>query len=229
MQTAMDELKNLNQNSGNRSSISAFGELSTTVVIVSNVSKNLTRKHLNEIFSAYGVLKGVYIPKDEESKLAKNYIYLEYLNKEDAEKASLYMGDGQIDGIKIKVEILTPPSEKIKNSDEADREASNKDREKYRDKDRERESYKYLHTQNNYNKSHTQIQSSSRRKRSRSRSRRRSISNKNKQLNYTNNHSRRNRSRSNNRKHLKGKESYSSSSSRRSSSSQSSNKSSSSN
>jgi RNA recognition motif-containing protein len=227
----MDDLKNIHQNSGSRNSISIFSELTTTVVIVSNVSKNLTRKHLNEIFSLYGVLKGVYIPKDEESKLAKNYVYLEYLNKEDAEKASLYMGDGQIDGIKIKVEVLNPPSEKIKNSDEADREANNKDRERYRDKDRERGSYKYLSTNHSHNnKSHTHIQTSSRRKRSRSRSRRRSLSNKSKQLNYShNNHTRRNRSRSHTRKHLKGKETFSCSSSGRSSSSQSSNKSSSSN
>lgn len=91
--------------------ILAFKELTTTVAIVSNISRNLTKKHLIEIFSFYGPMKGVYIPKDEESKVQKNYAYLEYTNKEDAEKALFYMGDAQIDGLKVKVEILNPPEE----------------------------------------------------------------------------------------------------------------------
>jgi RNA recognition motif-containing protein len=87
--------------------VSAFQELTTTVLMVSNISRNLNKNHLNEIFGAYGQLKGVYIPKEEESKLAKNYAYLEFINKEDADKAILYMGDGQIDGLKVKVELLS--------------------------------------------------------------------------------------------------------------------------
>ena len=204
MQTSTGKTKPVNKeiNPANaNSSISAFSELPTTVVIIHNISRNLTKRHLQEIFSFYGPLKGVFLPKEEESKLPKNYAYLEFLNKEDAEKACLYMGEGQIDGLKVKVEILTPPEK------ETNRE---------RDKDYKRDQERNLHPSHS-NKSHAK------RRRSRSRSRHRSPSNKNRGSNY---HGRHNRSRSNNRRHHR-KGSYSSSSSH-ASSSESSNKSSSS-
>jgi RNA recognition motif-containing protein len=81
-------------------------ELNTFVLVANNVSRNVTKKHLSEIFGAYGNLKGVYVPKDNDSKLSKGYVYLEYVNKEDAENAYWYMNGGQLDGQFLKVEFL---------------------------------------------------------------------------------------------------------------------------
>jgi RNA recognition motif-containing protein len=80
----------------------------STVLMVSNISRNVTKKHLQEIFSPYGELKGVYVPRHEETKSQKPYIFLEYGNQENAEKAMIYFSGGQIDGLVVKVEILNP-------------------------------------------------------------------------------------------------------------------------
>lgn len=78
------------------------------IFVVYNITRNVTKKHLEEIFSAYGKVLGVYIPKDENRKLNKNYAFIEYETKEMAEKASLYMDEGQIDGVFVKTEIIEP-------------------------------------------------------------------------------------------------------------------------
>lgn len=78
----------------------------STVLMVSNISRNVTKKHLQEIFAPYGELKGVYVPRHEETKLQKSYVFLEYGNQDNAEKAMLYFSGGQIDGLVVKVDIL---------------------------------------------------------------------------------------------------------------------------
>ena len=78
----------------------------STILMVSNISRNVTKKHLQEIFSPYGDLKGVYVPRHEETKLQKSYVFLEYGNQDNAEKAMLFFSGGQIDGLVVKVEIL---------------------------------------------------------------------------------------------------------------------------
>ena len=76
------------------------------IVVVYNITPNVTEKHLKEIFSNYGEIKGVYIPKKEKSNLNKNYAFIEFIEKAHAEEAQLYMDEGQIDGKVVKVEIL---------------------------------------------------------------------------------------------------------------------------
>ena len=78
------------------------------IVVVYNITPKVTEKHLKEIFSNYGEIKGVYIPKKEKSNLNKNYAFIEFIKKEEAEEAQLYMDEGQIDGRVVKVEILNP-------------------------------------------------------------------------------------------------------------------------
>ena len=78
------------------------------IVVVYNITPNVTEKHLKEIFSNYGEIKGVYIPKKEKSNLNKNYAFIEFIEKANAEEAQLYMDEGQIDGKVVKVEILNP-------------------------------------------------------------------------------------------------------------------------
>ena len=78
------------------------------IVVVYNITPNVTENHLKEIFSNYGEVKGVYIPKKEKSHLKQNYAFIEFIKKEEAEEAQLYMDEGQIDGKVVKVEILNP-------------------------------------------------------------------------------------------------------------------------
>ena len=78
------------------------------IVVVYNITPNVTEKHLKEIFSNYGEIKGVYIPKKEKSNLNKNYAFIEFIEQAHAEEAQLYMDEGQIDGKVVKVEILNP-------------------------------------------------------------------------------------------------------------------------
>ena len=78
------------------------------IVVVYNITPNVTEKHLKEIFSNYGEIRGVYIPRKEKSFLKKDYAFIEFIKKENAEQAQLYMDEGQIDGRVIKVEILNP-------------------------------------------------------------------------------------------------------------------------
>ena len=78
------------------------------IAVVYNISPNVTEKHIKEIFSNYGEIKGVYIPKKGKRNLKENYAFIEFIKKENAEEAQLYMDGGQIDGKEVKVEILNP-------------------------------------------------------------------------------------------------------------------------
>ena len=78
------------------------------IVVVYNITPNVTEKHLKEIFSNYGEVKGVYIPKKGRNNLKESYAFIEFINKEEAEEAQLYMDEAQIDGRVVKVEILNP-------------------------------------------------------------------------------------------------------------------------
>ena len=82
-------------------------EVTSNVAVVQNISRNVTKSHINEIFLEYGTIKGVYQPKDLETKIARNYMYVEFQNLEDVEKAILYMNGAQIDGCIVKVENLS--------------------------------------------------------------------------------------------------------------------------
>ena len=95
----MDELNN----NDNQDENNAFN---ITIVVIYNVSPNLTEEHIKEIFSEYGKIKDVYIAINEDTKAKKDYAFIEFENREDAEQAELYMNGGQIDGLIIKVEIL---------------------------------------------------------------------------------------------------------------------------
>ena len=78
------------------------------IVVIHNITPNVNEGHLKEIFSNYGEVKEVYIPINNETSLKKNYAFIEFTKKENAEKAKLYMDEGQIDGKVVRVEILSP-------------------------------------------------------------------------------------------------------------------------
>ena len=72
----------------------------------------MNKKHIEEIFSTYGKVTGVYIPREETTDLNKDYAFIEFDSMESAELADLYMGGGQIDGLIVKTEILDPKNYK---------------------------------------------------------------------------------------------------------------------
>ena len=78
-----------------------------TIVVIHNITPNVTEAHLKEIFSNYGEVKEVYIPINKETLLKKNYAFIEFITKENAEKAQLYLDEGQIDGKVVRVEIIS--------------------------------------------------------------------------------------------------------------------------
>jgi len=125
----------------------------STVLMVSNISRNVTKKHLNEIFSPYGELKGIYVPRNEDTKIQKSYVFLEFANRDNAEKAMLYFSGGQIDGTVVKVEMLNPQNINSINSNVNE---INKFKENnmansnriYRDKVRDNQNFSEYHNKN---------------------------------------------------------------------------------
>lgn len=81
--------------------------MTNTCIYVYNLTKNVSEKHLKEIFTCFGALKTVnlLVEKEENEKEQKikefkggRYAKLEFETKEDAENAMEYMNGGQIDG-----------------------------------------------------------------------------------------------------------------------------------
>jgi RNA recognition motif-containing protein len=179
----------MNTNTNNSNIKHKAAELNaSTVLMVSNISRNVSKIHLQEIFSPYGELKGVYVPRHEETKLQKSYVFLEYGNQENAEKAMLYFSGGQIDGLIVKVEILNPDSlinktfiagnlhilqNKNKNQKEENFSINTQLAHKEKDKD------DYDNENDEIHKNYENLNEEKKRVRSRSRSRKRSRSNSN--------------------------------------------------
>ena len=76
------------------------------IAVIHNITPNVTEEHLKEIFSNFGEIKECYIPINKQTQLKKNYAFIEFTKIENAEKAQLYMDEGQIDGKVVNVEIL---------------------------------------------------------------------------------------------------------------------------
>lgn len=186
----------------------------------------MNRNHLIEIFGAYGNLKAVEIAEDKETKLSKGYAFLEYQNKEAAEKACLYMSGGQVDGQVIKIEQLNTNLNKEKEKEASNSDSNNKSSNVNESKPPALN--KSSNTKDDYYQKDEKILGKKTRRSSRSRSKKsRSLSNNN--LNKkTQKKTEMNRSKSRSRRRkYKNKESSSSSSSDSSSESSSSSRSSS--
>ena len=84
---------------------------SLTKIRVSNLTRNVTTKHVEEIFAKYGAIKSVSMPVDDKSKKQLGYALIEYTNKDETTKAIGGMNGGQLDSMIIRVELLTPPAE----------------------------------------------------------------------------------------------------------------------
>jgi len=72
-------------------------------ILINKLSYNVKECHLEEIFGEYGKIKKVDLFRDRITKMLKGYANVEYYNKEDRDKAILYMDGAQIDGKNIRV------------------------------------------------------------------------------------------------------------------------------
>ena len=81
----------------------------STKIKVSNLTRNVTTKHVEEIFKPYGVIKSVSMPIDDKSKKQLGYALIEYTNKDETTKAISGMNGGQLDSMVIKVELQAQP------------------------------------------------------------------------------------------------------------------------
>ncbi|KRY12566.1 RNA-binding protein with serine-rich domain 1-A, partial [Trichinella patagoniensis] len=69
---------------------------------VGNLTKNVTKDHVFEIFSVYGPLKSVDMPLGKFN-INRGFAFVQYESGEDAEKAQKHMDGGQIDGNDVSV------------------------------------------------------------------------------------------------------------------------------
>ncbi|GFU45091.1 RNA-binding protein with serine-rich domain 1-B [Trichonephila clavipes] len=78
-----------------------------TKIQVSRLTRNVTKEHVQEIFSTYGPLRNVDLVIDRDRPhLSRGFAYVEFENPEDAEKALNYMDGGQIDGQEVSASLV---------------------------------------------------------------------------------------------------------------------------
>lgn len=69
---------------------------------IGRLTRNVTKEHVQEIFSLYGTIKYIEFPIDRlHPPHGRGFAYVEYTNPEDAENAMKHMDGGQIDGQEI--------------------------------------------------------------------------------------------------------------------------------
>lgn len=78
-----------------------------TKVVINNLTKNVNKDHVMEIFSHYGEVKSIDFPNDRFGP-ARMVAYVEYSDHGEAEKALKFMDGGQVDGQVIGIRAVLP-------------------------------------------------------------------------------------------------------------------------
>ncbi len=63
-------------------------------VHIGRLTRNVTKDHVFEIFSAYGTVKQVEFPLDRSHPFGRGYAYVEYETPDEAENAMKHMDGG---------------------------------------------------------------------------------------------------------------------------------------
>lgn len=94
--------------SGSDCSSSRSPSPKSRVLRVTNLTGNVNRNHLYEIFENYGDVKSVELAERQgkEGKLKRGYAYIEMLHRDDAGNAKKAMDGGWIDGNIIGVAMV---------------------------------------------------------------------------------------------------------------------------
>jgi RNA recognition motif-containing protein len=66
-------------------------ERESTILSVSNLTRNVTQQHVQEIFGNYGKFKSVELMMDKRFNLSKGYALVEYETRKEAEEARNHM------------------------------------------------------------------------------------------------------------------------------------------
>jgi len=77
-----------------------------TKILITNLTKNVNKEHINEIFAYYGKLKHVDFPIDRQTNLNRGMAYVDYEDGAHAKKAIKYMNEGQIDGQAVEIRTV---------------------------------------------------------------------------------------------------------------------------
>lgn len=78
---------------------------------IGNLTRNINKDHILEIFSVYGRIRSIDLPLDTKNYLPRGYAYVEFDHKDDAKVALRHMNGGWIDGQEVTAkEVLRPSS-----------------------------------------------------------------------------------------------------------------------
>ncbi|CAL8471827.1 g11369 [Coccomyxa elongata] len=81
----------------------------TTRLHVGHLTRNVTEEHIREIFSTFGAIKSCELSVDKVVNLPRGFAYVEYKERENAEKARTHMDGGQLDGNVLSVQFVLVP------------------------------------------------------------------------------------------------------------------------
>ncbi|KAL7416378.1 hypothetical protein BDY24DRAFT_326557, partial [Mrakia frigida] len=79
------------------------------VIVISNLTKNVQKAHLEEIFGQYGEITGIDLPLFRKTGLNRGKAAIEYRSPSFATLAVSHMNQGQLDGSVLSVEISEFP------------------------------------------------------------------------------------------------------------------------
>jgi len=66
-----------------------------TKVHIGKLTRNVTKEHIQEIFSVYGVIKHLEMPPDRaHPSFSKGFAYVDFATPEEADKAAKHMDGG---------------------------------------------------------------------------------------------------------------------------------------
>ncbi|KAI9305778.1 hypothetical protein BJ944DRAFT_264608 [Cunninghamella echinulata] len=77
-------------------------------LLISQLTRNVNKDHIKEIFSVYGSIVEIDFPTNRRFGTNTGRAFLEYETKEEAEKAICHMDGGQLDGQVLNVGVAPP-------------------------------------------------------------------------------------------------------------------------
>jgi len=80
-----------------------------TILHVGNLTRNVNKDHIQEIFAVYGKIKNIDFGWDKKVDLPKGFCYVEYETRADAVEAQEHMDGAQIDGNEVNCNFILIP------------------------------------------------------------------------------------------------------------------------
>lgn len=95
------------------SSLSRSPEEPLRTILVENLTRNVTKEHIAEIFGIYGLIDHIFMPIYKKSESNKGYCYVEYVYHDQAANAVDKMNNAELDGEELFVSIKRFPFESL--------------------------------------------------------------------------------------------------------------------